>query len=139
MRRIWLHRFARCALGAAFLSAVASRLGLWGDGTWDDFLAYTGKVLSFLPAAAVKPCAYAATTCELSFGLALIAGIRLREVALASSVLLAIFGTSMAISFGLQSPLDYSVFSASAAALLLWADLRPAEERALGLRAERAA
>jgi hypothetical protein len=30
-----------------------------------------------------------------------------------------IFGTAMSISFGLKSPLDYSVFSASSAALLL--------------------
>jgi hypothetical protein len=29
------------------------------------------------------------------------------------------FGTAMAISFGIKSPLDYSVFSASAGALLL--------------------
>jgi hypothetical protein len=34
-------------------------------------------------------------------------------------VLLAIFGTAMAISFGIKSPMDYSVFSASAAAALL--------------------
>jgi hypothetical protein len=33
--------------------------------------------------------------------------------------LLAIFGIAMAISFGPKSPLDYSVFSASAGALLL--------------------
>jgi len=30
-----------------------------------------------------------------------------------------LFGTAMAISFGIKSPLDYSVFSASAAALLV--------------------
>ena len=41
---------------------------------------------------------------------------------LASAVLLALFGTAMAISFGLKSPLDYSVFSASGAATLLALD-----------------
>jgi hypothetical protein len=40
-------------------------------------------------------------------------------VALASAALLAVFGTAMAISLGPKSPLDYSVFSASAGALLL--------------------
>jgi len=40
-------------------------------------------------------------------------------VALGSALLLALFGIAMAISLGLKSPLDYSVFSASAAALLL--------------------
>jgi uncharacterized membrane protein YphA (DoxX/SURF4 family) len=135
--RAWLRRYARFALGAAFLSAVGSRLGLWGGG-WDAFVAYASEeVLSFMPPALIKPCIYAATVFELSFGIALVAGIRVREVALGSSVLLAIFGTAMAISGGWQSPLDYSVFSASAAALLLWGDLRPAQERTLGLHAER--
>jgi putative oxidoreductase len=119
MRPVWLHRYARWALGAAFLSAVASRLGLWGGGSFDKFLAYTAEVLSFLPHALVAPCAYAATALELSFGVALVAGLWVHEVALASGVLLAIFGTSMAISQGIKSPLDYSVFSGSAAALLL--------------------
>ncbi|HLQ23295.1 MAG TPA: hypothetical protein VK132_08805 [Gemmatimonadales bacterium] len=40
-------------------------------------------------------------------------------MALGSALLLALFGIAMAISLGLKSPLDYSVFSASAAALLL--------------------
>jgi hypothetical protein len=40
-------------------------------------------------------------------------------VALGSALLLALFGIAMAISFGVKSPLDYSVFSASAAAALL--------------------
>jgi putative oxidoreductase len=43
----------------------------------------------------------------------------LRWTALASALLLILFGTAMAISFGLKSPLDYSVFSASATAVLL--------------------
>lgn len=128
MTHAWGLRFARCALGAAFLSAVSSRLGLWGAGSWDRFLAYATEVLSFLPHALIEPCAYAATVLELSFGIALVAGIRLREVALASSGLLAIFGTAMAISFGVKSPLDYSVFSASAAALLLAHAIVPAAD-----------
>jgi putative oxidoreductase len=49
----------------------------------------------------------------------LILGIWARFVALAAAGLLLLFGTAMAISFGLKSPLDYSVFSASAGALLL--------------------
>lgn len=130
MTRLWLHRYARWALGTAFLSAVASRLGLWGGGSFDKFLAYTADVLSFLPAVAIEPCAYAATVLELGFGVALVAGVRVHEVALASSVLLAIFGMAMAISFGIKSPLDYSVFSASAAAVLL-AHGAPGDQRSL--------
>ena len=115
--------YARMALGAAFLSAVASRLGLWGDhvgsGSFAYFVRYTAEVLSFVPSFAIPFLAWAATVAELSFGLALILGVRLRWVAFGSALLLALFGIAMAISSGIKSPLDYSVFSASAGALLL--------------------
>jgi len=42
-----------------------------------------------------------------------------RLAAAASAVLLALFGIAMAISLGLKSLLNYSVFSACGAALLL--------------------
>ena len=63
--------------------------------------------------------AWAATAAELGLGLALVLGLWPRLVALGSAVLLALFGLAMALSLGIKSPLDYSVFSASAAALLL--------------------
>lgn len=111
------------ALGAAFLSAVASRLGLWGEhvgpGAFAYFIRYTAEVLSFMPPFAIPALAWAATVAELSLGFALIFGIQLRKVGFGSALLLALFGTAMAISIGLKSPLDYSVFSASAGALLL--------------------
>ena len=115
--------YARLALGSAFLSAVASRFGLW-DGSLDrahfqNFLKYAAEVNSFMPAASVPFLAWSATVAETVLGIALVAGVRLRLTAFCASVLLALFGTVMAISFGPQSPLDYSVFSASAAALLL--------------------
>jgi putative oxidoreductase len=115
--------YARFALGAAFLSAVASRFGLWtghpGMSKFPEFIAYTAEVNSFLPAPIIPFLAWAATAAESFLGLALIAGFRLRWVALGSAALLALFGTAMAISQGLKSPLDYSVFSASAGAVLL--------------------
>jgi len=49
----------------------------------------------------------------------LILGWWTRWVSLGSAILLAMFGTAMAISLGLKSPMDYSVYSASAAAVLL--------------------
>ncbi len=115
--------YARLALGSAFLSAVASRFGLW-DGSLDrahfhKFLKYAAEVNSFMPPASVPFLAWSATVAETVLGIALIAGVRLRLAAFCASVLLALFGTAMAISLGPQSPLDYSVFSASAAALLL--------------------
>jgi len=115
--------YARFALGAAFLSAVASRFGFWdGNLSWEKFAAFTGytaEVNSFMPALTIPFLAWAATIAELCLGFGLILGVRLRWVAFGSAALLALFGTAMAISFGLKSPLDYSVFSASAGALLL--------------------
>jgi len=118
--------YARVALGAAFLSAVASRFGLW-NRTLDlkhfaNFIAYTAEVNSFLPRAVIPYVAVLATVCETLLGILLILGLWPRWVSLGSAVLLALFGTAMAISFGIKSPMDYSVFSASGAALLLALD-----------------
>jgi uncharacterized membrane protein YphA (DoxX/SURF4 family) len=115
--------YARTALGTAFLSAVASRFGLW-DRTFDlkhfaGFLQYAAQVNSFLPVALIPLVAWTATVLETSLGILLILGLWPRWVALAAAILLALFGTAMAISFGLKSPMDYSVFSASGAAALL--------------------
>ena len=124
----WGRIYARIALGAAFLSAVAGRFGLW-DHKIDlkyffvDFFRYTAEVNSFLPAAFIPVIAWTATVAETSLGILLIAGLWKRWTYTASALLLALFGTAMAISFGLKSPLDYSVFSASGAATLLALDV----------------
>ena len=115
--------YARIALGAAFLSGIASRFGLYGKnvgyGNFANFVKYTAEVNSFLPTYRIPFLAWSATAAELVLGIALILGVWPRGVALGSAVLLALFGITLAISFGIKSPLDYSVFSASAAALLL--------------------
>ena len=64
--------------------------------------------------------AWAATVAETLLAVALLAGIRLRWAALGSAILLAWFGTAMALTAGPKSPLDYSVFSGSAAAFFLF-------------------
>jgi uncharacterized membrane protein YphA (DoxX/SURF4 family) len=115
--------YARIALGAAFLSGIASRFGLYGKnvgyGNFASFEHYTAEVNSFMPAFTIPFLAWSATVAELVLGIALILGVWPRWVALGSAALLALFGITMAISFGIKSPLDYSVFSASAAAVLL--------------------
>ncbi len=115
--------YTRIAVGAAFLSAVASRFGLW-DRTLDlkhfaNFIEYAAEVNSFLPRTAIPCVAVLATVFETSLGILLIVGLWPRWVSLGSAILLAMFGTAMAISFGLKSPMDYSVFSASGASVLL--------------------
>jgi putative oxidoreductase len=116
--------YLRLALGASFLSGIADRFGLYtgrnvGYGNFAGFVAYTAKVNSFMPARTIPFLAWAATAAEFSLGLALVLGIWLRWAAFGSALLLVLFGVAMAISFGIKSPLDYSVFSASAGALLL--------------------
>ncbi|MGC1655087.1 MAG: DoxX family membrane protein [Candidatus Sulfotelmatobacter sp.] len=128
--------YARFTLGAAFLSAVAGRFGLW-EKTFDlkhfaSFLEYAGEVLSFMPKASVPWLAWTATACETTLGILLVLGLWPRWVSLGSAVLLALFGTAMAISFGLKSPMDYSVYSASGAAVLL--ALQAFRERRVGFK-----
>jgi uncharacterized membrane protein YphA (DoxX/SURF4 family) len=121
--------YARVALGAAFLSAIADRFGLWGASgkpnvAWGDFAHFTqyvGLVNSFLPARVIPAVAWIDTIAETGFGVGLILGMYKRLMTLGSAVLLLSFALAMAISFGIKAPLDYSVFGASAAAFLLFA------------------
>jgi putative oxidoreductase len=115
--------YARMALGTAFLSAVAGRFGIWDRSIdwahFERFIRRTGELNAFLPAFTYPFLAWAATALEISCGVALIAGLQVRRAAFVSALLLASFAMTMAISTGIKPPLDYSVFSASAAALLL--------------------
>ena len=119
--------FLRLALGTAFLSAVADRFGFWGaygqpNVSWGDyarFVAYTAKLNWFLPAAVIRAVALISTVAETIFGLLLILGWKTRITALLSGVLLILFALVMTIALGVKAPLNFSVFSAAAGALLL--------------------
>ena len=79
-----LRLFARLALGASFLSAVADRFGLWGppgakNVSWGDFahfVEYTGAGMSLFPSSLTVSFAWAATVGETLFGILLIAGFK---------------------------------------------------------------
>lgn len=117
----------RLALGAAFLSAVADRFGLWGAygspgvawGDFGHFTAYTAKLNWFVPAGLIPALAWAATVAEAALGLGLIFGLFTRASALLSGMLLLLFAAAMTLALGVKAPLNYSVFSAAAGALLL--------------------
>jgi uncharacterized membrane protein YphA (DoxX/SURF4 family) len=119
--------FARFALGASFLSAVADRFGLWGPhgakdvswGTFAHFVEYTGAVTSLFPSSFTMSFAWAATIAETIFGILLIAGFKIRITSILSGLLLLSFALGMATGLGIKKPFDYSVFSAAAAAFLL--------------------
>ena len=119
--------FARFALGVSFLSAVADRFGFWGPygaknvswGNFANFVKYTGAVTSVFPSSLTVSFAWAATVAETLFGILLIAGFKIRMVSVLSGLLLLSFAIGMATGLGIKPPLDYSVFSAAAAAFLL--------------------
>lgn len=128
-QRIWSAAtiFARVALAAGFLSAVADRFGLWGDaGTnqvgWGDFETFTQYVQSlapYLPAQLVTAVAWCVTAVEILLGVTLLVGVKIRWAALGSAATLVVFAVSMFIFAGFETPLSASVFTAAAAALLL--------------------
>jgi hypothetical protein len=115
------------ALAAGFLSAVADRFGVWGPtdtpgvswGGFAPFLAYTGKLLWFLPAGLVPAAGWGSTIVEVALAVGLLVGIRLRAVALATGILLLVFAITMTVSLGPEPPLSYSVWSAAAGSFLL--------------------
>lgn len=122
MNAKWIKLFLRLALGVAFLSAVADRFGLWPAavsawGHFDAFLAYTATLAPWAPASLLPALGWAVTIIEMVLGIWLILGFKTKLTAQLSGLLILSFGLSMAITSGIKGPLDYSVFSASAAAL----------------------
>ena len=123
----WTEWALRLSLATAFLSAVGDRLGAWGPhgsphvswGDWQHFRVYADRLNWSMPSAIRPAAAVLATAGEAIFAVALITGFRLREAAIGSGVLLTIFAISMSLALGIKAPLDYSVFTAAAAAFSL--------------------
>lgn len=119
--------YLRAGLSFSYLWEVADRLGIigkhgqphvgWGD--WAHFLDYARQTMAFLPAGIIPVFAVMATIGEGLFGMMLLTGFFTRIAAIGSGLLALTFGLSMAISFGIESPLGYSVFTVSAASFLL--------------------
>jgi len=119
--------YLRLALGTAFLSAVADRFGVWGPpgmplvawGNFHNFLLYTAKLNPWFPASWTPEVGWIATLCEGAFGIALVLGFRTRLAALLSGLMSVAFALAMTLTLGIKAPLNYSVFTASAASFLL--------------------
>lgn len=113
--------FLRLAIATAFLSAVADRFGIWGDtwGNMSNFYDYTHQLMPWISLELAKVGGMIATIVELVCGIALIIGWKVRFFAIISGVLLLFFGLAMWSALGLKAPLNFSVFSASAAAFAL--------------------
>ena len=120
---VWL---LRVALAFSFLSAVADRFGLWGQfgsgvawGDFGRFTAYTARLLWFLPPSLVSLAAILATGAEVIVAGGLLVGWRLHWWAFAAAALLLSFALAMTGALGVKAPLDFSVWTAAAAAFLL--------------------
>jgi hypothetical protein len=120
---VWL---VRVTLAFSFLSAVADRFGLWGQfgsgvawGDFERFTAYTSQLLWFLPPSLVSPAAVLATGAEVVVAGGLLVGWRLQWWAFAAAALLLSFALAMTGALGVKAPIDYSVWTAAAAAFLL--------------------
>jgi thiosulfate dehydrogenase (quinone) large subunit len=116
--------FLRFAISAGFLSAVADRFGWWQDevsvwGNWNKFLEYTQLINPWIPNSMIPVAGFMATAAEIVFALFLFVGFKTELFAKLSGYLLFLFALAMTFSTGIKGPLDFSVFSASAAAFAL--------------------
>lgn len=116
--------FLRLALAGSFLSAVADRIGLWPENwsswnDWNNFLDYTKTINTWAPDSIIPFLGFTATILEVLFGICLLIGFKTEFFAKLSGVLLLLFAFAMSFSLHVKAPLDYSVFTASAAAFAL--------------------
>jgi putative oxidoreductase len=119
--------YLRLALGTGFTLLGLDRFGFWGPngrswvswGDWAHFSAYAREVMGFLPGQIANFLAVIATIAEITIGILLLLGWLTRQAAIGSAILTLCFAIAMAISYGITSPINYSVFTVSAASLLL--------------------
>ena len=119
--------YLRLSMGIGFFVLGLDRLGAWGPygkpwvswGDWKHFSPYAHHLMSYLPYNIAEAFAVIATFIEITGGLLLTIGLFTRQAALACSGLTLCFAIAMAITDGITSPMNYSVFTVSAASLLL--------------------
>lgn len=119
--------FLRLALGIGFILPVLDRLGMLGApgelnvgwGNWTNFVDYTNSLMPYLNHNMANIMGIIATVAEIIFGVLLIIGFKIKITAYGSFLLTLSFALSMLIFAGYRAPFNYSVFTASAASLLL--------------------
>ena len=123
----WLTVVLRILMAAEFLLAVADRFGILGPAgspgtSWGDFthfVAYTRSMTTFLPAGLAPTLAVLATVAEITLGVALLLGVRLRFAALGSAALLAVYAIAMTVTLPAAQQFHYTVFVLAAGMLTL--------------------
>lgn len=119
--------FLRLALGIGFILPVMDRLGMLGLpgepnvgwGNWSNFTDYTHSLMPYLNRSLAEVMGAIATIAEVIFGILLIIGFKTKQTAIGSFALTLAFAVSMLLFAGYRAPFNYSVFSVSAASLLL--------------------
>lgn len=109
----------RIILSVVYLWVVADRLSFlggtenWGVvwGNFESFLSYTHTLNPWFPTTISDFLAYFVTFLEMAIAFLLLSGIRLKEAALASFLLLIIFTLSMTLSLGFMAAIDFIVFT----------------------------
>ncbi|MDN3551728.1 hypothetical protein [Mucilaginibacter aquaedulcis] len=117
----------RLALGVGFLLPVMDRLGLMGPhgsagvtwGDWQHFIDYTNTLVPFAGRSIANLMGLFATIAEAVFGICLIIGFRIKEIALGAGILTMVFGICMAIFLSIGAPFGYPVFVFTGGALVL--------------------
>ncbi len=119
--------FLRLAVGLGFILPVMDRFGWLGPagvndnawGNWSNFTAYSHTLMPYLSDGLNNIMAWTASIAELIFGITLVFGYKTTWAAWGSFVLTLIFALSMFCFASPRAPFNYSVFTASAASLLL--------------------
>ncbi|MCF2518366.1 DoxX family membrane protein [Dyadobacter sp. CY351] len=119
--------FLRLSLGVGFALPVLDRFGLLGQpgeeginwGKWENFVGYTNILLPYVNFSVANFMGAAATGAETIFAITLIIGFKTRLASLGSFLLTLIFALSMFFFVGRTAPFSSSVFTVSAASLLL--------------------
>jgi len=127
MLRPFAQLYLRLAMGIGFFYFGLDRLGAWGPygkpwvswGDWHHFSVRAHQLMSYLPYTMAEAFAMIATFIEVTGGFLLLVGLFTRQAAYACGGLAFCFAISMAITDGITSPMAYSVFTVSAASLLL--------------------
>lgn len=117
----------RLAIGITFLTPVLDRLGILGAagtgniewGNWENFIDYTTTLMPYFDRPMVNVMGLVATVAEATIAIGLIIGFKTKYAALGSCLLTLTFILFMATSVGIQKPINFGVFTASAASFLL--------------------
>jgi uncharacterized membrane protein YphA (DoxX/SURF4 family) len=88
-------------------------------GTFSRFASYVATLNWFAPRWAIPALAWVDTVLELALGLTLIIGICTKVSAWISAGLLLVFALTISIATGIGGAFQYSVFTASAGAMML--------------------